>query len=158
MTVSAGTKTFKNLKLKNYKSDIAKTCPLFTTLTPFIYWKLTVSIKGRAHPKKTHQKYQEFIKILTLMSFKNSFFSCLQLYIYNKYIGNVGEEEGHYSPLPLMHGGMLLPSEPVQQYRCMNLPKTDKLMIMIEHIKMIQIPYLDIWSMLLSGQVPHRRN
>ena len=37
MTVSAGTKTFKNLKLENYKSDIAKTCPLFTTLTPFIY-------------------------------------------------------------------------------------------------------------------------
>ena len=27
---------------------------------------------------------------------------------------------------------------------------------MIEHIQMIQIPCLDIWSMLLSGQVPHR--
>ena len=26
---------------------------------------------------------------------------------------------------------------------------------MIEHIKMMQIPYLDIWSMFLSGQVPH---
>ena len=32
-----------------------------------------------------------------------------------------------------------------------------KLMIMIEHIKMMQIPYLDIWSMLLSRQVPHER-
>ena len=27
---------------------------------------------------------------------------------------------------------------------------------MIEHINMIQIPYLNIWSMLLSGQVLHR--
>ena len=33
-----------------------------------------------------------------------------------------------------------------------------KLMIMIKHMKMTQIPYLDIWSMLLSGQVPHRIN
>ena len=30
-----------------------------------------------------------------------------------------------------------------------------KLMIMIEYIKMMQIPYLSIWSMLLSGKVPH---
>ena len=30
------------------------------------------------------------------------------------------------------------------------------LVIMIEHIKMMQTPYLDIWSMLLSGQVFHR--
>ena len=29
---------------------------------------------------------------------------------------------------------------------------------MIEHIKMMQILYLDIWLMLLSGQVPHRSN
>ena len=28
MTVSTGTKTFENLKLKNYRSDIAKTCSL----------------------------------------------------------------------------------------------------------------------------------
>ena len=41
----------------------------------------------------------------------------------------------------------------IVQYRCMRLPKTDD---MIEHIKMIQIPYLDIWSILLSEQVPHR--
>ena len=25
-----------------------------------------------------------------------------------------------------------------------------------EHMKMIQMPYLHIWSMFLSGQVPHR--
>ena len=30
-----------------------------------------------------------------------------------------------------------------------------KLMIMIEHIKMIQIPCLDIWPMLLSGYLSH---
>ena len=29
---------------------------------------------------------------------------------------------------------------------------------MIEHIKMMQMPYLDMRSMLLSGQVPHRTN
>ena len=28
MTVSAGTKTFENLKVENYRSDIAKICPL----------------------------------------------------------------------------------------------------------------------------------
>ena len=33
-----------------------------------------------------------------------------------------------------------------------------KLMIMIEHIKMMQIPYIRIWSMLLSGYVLHRSN
>ena len=31
-----------------------------------------------------------------------------------------------------------------------------KLAIMIEHIKVMQIPHLDIWSMLLSGQVPQQ--
>ena len=63
MVVSTGTKTFENLKLKNYISDIVKTQELYiqycqnfrarcTTLTPFIYWKLEVSIKGRKHPEK----------------------------------------------------------------------------------------------------------
>ena len=27
-----------------------------------------------------------------------------------------------------------------------------------EHMKMMQMPYFNIWSMLLSGQVPHRTN
>ena len=31
-----------------------------------------------------------------------------------------------------------------------------KLMIMITHIKMMQIPYLDIWSMLLSTNVSYK--
>ena len=29
MTVSAGTKTFENLKLENYRSNINKTCPVY---------------------------------------------------------------------------------------------------------------------------------
>ena len=29
---------------------------------------------------------------------------------------------------------------------------------MIDHVKMMKIPCLGIWSMLLSGQVPHRSN
>ena len=41
----------------------------------------------------------------------------------------------------------------IVQYRCTIFLK---LMIMIDHIKMMQIRYLDICSMLLSGQVLHR--
>ena len=73
------------------------------------------------------------------------------------YIGNVGEERGGlYFPC----GGPLLPNEPV---RCQSNHKTDvwtliKLMIMIEHMKMMQMPYLHIWSMLLSGHMPHKTN
>ena len=52
------------------------------------------------------------------------------------------------------HAGMLFASEPVSQCRCLNLPKTDD--NDRTHIEIIQAPYLDIWSMLLSGQVPHR--
>ena len=65
------------------------------------------------------------------------------------------KEEGIYPP-PLPHAEVLLPSEPVAQNRYINLLK---LMIMIEHIKLMQIPYLDIWPMHLSGQcLIHRRN
>ena len=76
------------------------------------------------------------------------------------YIGNVGEERG----------GALLPmwgssspqwasQMPVKsQDRCVNLNKTDELMIMIEHMKMMQMSYLHIWSMLLSGHMPHKTN
>ena len=60
----------------------------------------------------------------------------------------------HPPPLPL-HTELLLPSEPVSHYRCMNLPKNDD---NYRTHKKIQIPYLDIWSMLLSGQVPHSSN
>ena len=53
------------------------------------------------------------------------------------------------------HTELPLLSEPVSQYRCMDLPKTDG---NDRTHKKIQIPYLDIWPMLLSGQVPHRSN
>ena len=45
-------------------------------------------------------------------------------------------------------GGTPLPNEPAQ-YNCVNLPKTND--NDIEHMKMMHMPYLDIWSMLLSG-------
>ena len=53
-------KTFENLK------------PLYP-FNIFLYWKLRVSIKGqqKMHPKN-HQKCKEIIKILTLISLKNS--------------------------------------------------------------------------------------
>ena len=56
---------------------------------------------------------------------------------------------------PTHHTELLLTSEPVSQYRCMNLPKIDD---NDRTHKKIQIPYLQIWSMLLSGQVPYRSN
>ena len=59
-------------------------------------------------------------------------------------------------------GGALLPmqgcSSLVSQYHNTAVRTFLKLMIMIEHIKMMQIPYLDIWSTLLSGQVSHMSN
>ena len=54
----------------------------------------------------------------------------------------LGEEEGRgFIP----RTGMIL-SEPVSQYKCMNLPK------IMEHIKTMEIPSFDILSILLSGQ------
>ena len=47
-------------------------------------------------------------------------FSCLR-YFYSKYIGNVGEKMGDL----LIMQKVLLPSEPVSQHSCTNLPKTD---------------------------------
>ena len=68
------------------------------------------------------------------------------------------EKKGSFTtppPPPPPHATvlLLLPSEPVSHYSCKNLPKTD---IKIENIKMMQIPCLDIWSMLFSGLVLHR--
>ena len=51
------------------------------------------------------------------------------------------------------HAGVLFPSEPVSQYRCMNLPKTDD--NDRAHIEIMETPYILTWPMLLSGQVPH---
>ena len=53
-------------------------------------------------------------------------------------------EEGELYP----HVGVLLPSEPVSYNTAVR--SFLKLMIIIEHIKVMQIPYLDVWSVLLS--------
>ena len=37
--------------------------------------------------------------------------------------------------------GAPFPNDPVSQYRYANLPKTDELIIMIEHMKMMQMPF-----------------
>ena len=58
--------------------------------------------------------------------------------MYSKYIGNL--EEGFYAPpLPPLKG-VLFPSEPVSQYRCMNLSKTDD--NDRAQIEIIQTPYI----------------
>ena len=69
----------------------------------------------------------------------------------NIYVGNVGKEGGFTS-----HTGVLL--YPMSQYHNTDVWTFLKPMLIIEHMKMMQMLYLDIRSMLLSGQVPHRTN
>ena len=69
----------------------------------------------------------------------------------NIYVGNVGKEGGFTS-----HRGVLL--YPMSQYHNTDVWTFLKPMLIIEHMKMMQMLYLDIRSMLLSGQVPHRTN
>ena len=54
------------------------------------------------------------------------------------------------------HMGVLL--SPMSLHHTTKVWTFLKLMIMIVHMKMMQTPYLDIWSILISGQVPHRSN
>ena len=58
------------------------------------------------------------------------------------------EKRGALSPMQ----GVLLRNEPVLQHRFMNLPKTDDNDRTHKNDPNI---HLDIWSMLLCGQVPH---
>ena len=81
-------------------------------------------------------------------TFDNLFPANIYIYIYI-YIGNAGEERMLHFP----YGGA-----PVSWYHNTHVWTFLKLMIMIVHMKMMQMVYLDIWSMLLSGQVPHRTN
>ena len=53
------------------------------------------------------------------------------------------------------HALVLILSEQVSQYRCMNLPKTDD-NDRTQKLCKYPVPYPDIYSMLLSGQMPHR--
>ena len=69
----------------------------------------------------------------------------------NLYIGNVGEEGvGGFTS----HAGVLLC--PMSQWHNTDVWTFLKPMLMIERMKMMQMPYLDIRSMLLSEQVPYR--
>ena len=70
----------------------------------------------------------------------------------NIYMGNVGEEGRDF----ISHAGVLLSS--MSQYHNTDVCSFLKPMLMIEHMKMMQMLYLDITSMLLSGQVPYRTN
>ena len=75
MTVPAGKKTFKTLKLENYRYDISlKLSRYVYDLSTFHLLKLRVSLKGgqRVYSKTLIKKYQEFIKTFILISLKNS--------------------------------------------------------------------------------------
>ena len=57
-----------------------------------------------------------------------------------------------------LDAGVILPSEPVSQCICMNLPKTDDNDRTHKNDANNPMPCLDIWSMFLSGQMPYRSN
>ena len=86
----------------------------------------------RGHIRKNHQRCQEIIKLLSLISLKNSFKNAIMLGIFptfnntfsaNIYIGNAGEKGGLY--FPWRGRGAPFSNEPVSQYKCLHLPKTD---------------------------------
>ena len=111
---------------------------------------MSIEERQRAHPKN----YQKMPKIYRNLAFDHlkTVYKMLRPEIFpvfdNIFTANM---------LRIRKKRGLLPSEPVLQYNC-SVKTFLKLMIMIEHIKMIQIHCLDIWSMLLSRQVPHRTN
>ena len=75
MTVSAGKKTFKNLKLENYRYDISLKLTRYAyDLNTFHLLKTEGATQKAAEgtSKKIAKKCQEFIKILILISLKNS--------------------------------------------------------------------------------------
>ena len=81
MTVSTGTKTFENLKFKNYRSDIAKIVHYMYHLNPFHLLK-TESINQReGTSEKNIKKFQEFIKFLSLIWLKYSLWNATRLWI-----------------------------------------------------------------------------
>ena len=72
------------------------------------------------------------------LAFDNKFTANIYIYIYIYiYIGNAGEKGRLFFPC----GGAPLPNDPVSQYRCLNLPKTDD---NDRTLEMMQMPYLDI--------------
>ena len=74
----------------------------------------------------------------------------IYIYIYWEY-GRRGERGGFTS-----NAGVLL--SPMNRYHIKDVWTVLKLILMIEHMKIMQMLYLDIRSMLLYGQVPYRTN
>ena len=72
MTVSTGTKTFENLKFKNYRSDIAKIVHYMYHLNPFHLLKTESVNQREGTSEKNIKKFQEFIKFLSLIWLKYS--------------------------------------------------------------------------------------
>ena len=89
-----------------------------TTLTPFIYWKLRVSIKGRAHPKKK-KKCEGFENFITLKQFVKCYKAIDSPLSSMIYLQQIYWERGG-------RGGALPPCRGDHQChnKCMNLPKT----------------------------------
>ena len=139
MTVSAGIKAFKNLKQENCRSNIVKT------------WMSTEELQ-RAHPKN----YQKMPKNYQHIDFNylKTVYEMLRLRIFPVFeiYWECARRSGR--ALPFMRACPSL----VSCYHNIAVRTFLKLMIMIEHTQMMQTPCLDLWSMLLSGQVPQRSN
>ena len=121
MTVSAGKKTFKNLRLENYRQDISlKLARYMYELNNFQLRKTEGDNRREAEgtSKKMIKKCQEFIKILILISLKNSLQNAIRLGIFpvfdNTFTANtlgICEKRRSFT----FHAGMLLPTEPISQ-------------------------------------------
>ena len=148
MTVSASTKTFEN----NWRTAD----PISVKLAQYVYHlnmfhllktEGVNQMKGNRGQFQINKKCQEFIKCCKAGNFLLSLIYLQQIYI----LGMLEKRgEGLYFPC----AGVPLPNEPVSQYKCVNLPKTDD----DDRTHENDSNALDIWSMLLSGQVPHRTN
>ena len=153
-----------------WKFNSRTTDPISTKLARYVYhlntfhfWKLMVSIKGqqRAHPKKSMKICQEFIKVLTLISLKNSLQNAIRLgffplssiiYLEQMYL-ECGRRGGW--------GGGTLPPMCECYSQVSWKHNTDvwnflTLIIMIVHIKTIRIPYLgkQFKSLVLQSRRP----
>ena len=85
MTVSTGKKTFENLKLQNYRSDISLQFPRYVYNLNTFHLLKTEGVNRRVAEgtsKKTIKKCQEFIKTLILISLKNSLENARRLGIF----------------------------------------------------------------------------
>ena len=136
MTVSAGTKTFENLKLENYTDPISIRLSWylhhFITFCLLIYWKRKVSVMccvGESTSKKKKKKKPGIYQNLYFNITKKNFIKCYKTEdfspaFHNTFTANIlriRERSGGFTS----HAWVLLPSEPVAQHRCMSLPKTD---------------------------------